>query len=63
MISRKAIVQWHSLCDFVNRGALAPGPKSLNTQSEANDKGQGEPHWALASGCTDDVNSGLAPYG
>ena len=43
MISRRALAKWHSLCVFVNRWALAPGPNSLanslNTKPEDSDKG------------------------
>ena len=42
MISRKALARFHSLCDFVNRWALAPGlkslAKSLKTQPEVSEK-------------------------
>ena len=38
-----ALAQWYSLCVFVNRWALAPGPNSLanslNTKPEDSDKG------------------------
>ncbi len=39
ILSRRALAKWHSLCVFVNRWALAPGPNSLNTKTEDSDKG------------------------
>ena len=52
LISRRALARWHSLCVFVNRWALAPGPNSLANSlytkpgdSDKGFKGRGNTSW------------------